>query len=212
MVRLSIRSIAVMAFAVLAAALPTVDVANRPAVSVAPIAMATVPAMQASIVAADNIQLAAADARRQEITPMYLPQQPAVADAPKGVSDLSKMRPMVSCSESECINGMTPEEQQLFKNQCEQLLLAQQQKNIVNGQSRVAKATPQLKFFQLTVPSQEAKQRVAQDAAARSFPAAAAAHAASTVAARAAAAAASAVTAPAAARAAAIAAAAAATN
>ncbi|KAJ1939162.1 hypothetical protein GGF37_004507, partial [Kickxella alabastrina] len=165
MVRLSIRSIAIMAFSILAAASPTVDLANRPAVSVAPIAMTTVPTMQAPIVAADNIQLAAADTRRQEIPPMYLPQQPAAFNAPKGVSDLSKMRPMVSCSESECINDMTPKEQQLFKNQCEQLLLAQQQKNIVNGQSRVAKATPQLKFFQLTVPSQEANQGVAQGAA-----------------------------------------------
>ncbi|KAJ1722748.1 hypothetical protein LPJ53_002846, partial [Coemansia erecta] len=162
MVRLSLRSMAVMAFAVFAAASPVVDSASRPAVENV---VAQAPVAQAPIVQAPVAAPAAAFEveRKDAAAPVYVPQVPAFNPQDPRF-DMNQMRRMIPCSENDCLKDMSPEEQQSFKRKCEELLLSQQKVSAVGGQSRVANGGTQLKYFQMTIPATANNQRVPQDA------------------------------------------------
>ncbi|KAJ2707957.1 hypothetical protein FB645_000307 [Coemansia sp. IMI 203386] len=165
MVRLSMRSLAVMAFAVFAAASPMVDAINRPvaenAAAPAPVAAPVAQAPVAAPVA--PVAPAAYNPERKEIADMHVPVLPANAGQQMPF-DMNQMRRMVPCSEEDCLQSMTAEEQDAFKRKCAELLSTQQKPTSVNGQSRVAKGGHELRFFQLNIPSPAADQRVAQTA------------------------------------------------
>ncbi|KAJ2726301.1 hypothetical protein GGI07_000612, partial [Coemansia sp. Benny D115] len=160
MVRFNMRSLAVMAFAVFATASPLVNNAGG---SVAPVNAAPVaPVAQAPInVVPNNF---AAPAERKEMPAMYMPEHmPGGANAAQKMPfDMRQMQRMVPCSEDDCLKDMSPEEQESFKRQCQQLLESQQKATGVNGQSRVAKGGVELKFFEMVLPGPAGNKRVAQ--------------------------------------------------
>ncbi|KAJ2786742.1 hypothetical protein GGI15_001271 [Coemansia interrupta] len=162
MVRLSLRSMAVMAFAVFAAASPVVDSVNRPAVENV---IAQAPVAQAPVAQAPVATPAAAfeTERTNAAAPVYVPQVPAFNPQDPRF-DMNQMRRMIPCSESDCLKDMSPEEQQSFKRKCEELLVSQQKANAVSGKSRVANGGTELKYFQMTIPATANNQRVSQDA------------------------------------------------
>ncbi|KAJ1648533.1 hypothetical protein LPJ64_000231 [Coemansia asiatica] len=164
MVRLSIRSLAVMAFAVFAAASPMVDTVNRPVAENAPAPIAQAPVVQAPVAApVAPVAPAAFSPERKETADMHVPVLPA--NAGQGMPlDMNQMRHMVPCTEEDCLRGMSPEEQDAFKRKCIELLSSQQKTTSVNGQSRIANGGHELRFFQLNLPSTAADQRVAQTA------------------------------------------------
>ncbi|KAJ1822368.1 hypothetical protein LPJ56_003092, partial [Coemansia sp. RSA 2599] len=158
MVRLSMRSLAVMAFAVFAAASPMADAVNRPAAENAAASVAPAPVAQAPVVAPiAPVAPAAYNSGNKEAVDTHVPVLPA--NAVQGMPmDVNQMRRMVPCSEEECMRGMTAEEQDAFKRKCFELLSSQQKTAMVNGQSRVANAGHELRFFQLNLPSTDANQ------------------------------------------------------
>ncbi|KAJ1666552.1 hypothetical protein EV178_002163 [Coemansia sp. RSA 1646] len=151
MVRFNMRSLAFMAFAVFAAASPVAESMNR---QVAPAAVA---APVANVAHAQVAHAQFGQIEREAIQPAPVAAQQAqdMMAPQKGHSqDPSQMVRMVPCSESECFNSLTPEEQVSFRRQCEQMKL-EQMKNNAKGQNRVAKALPPLTFYKM-VPAQQA--------------------------------------------------------
>ncbi|KAJ1782795.1 hypothetical protein LPJ59_006722, partial [Coemansia sp. RSA 2399] len=151
MVRFNMRSLAFMAFAVFAAAAPAADSVNR---QVAPAAPAAIAAPVANIAPVQVAHPQFGQIERESVQPAHQAQG-MMAPVQKGAAqDPSQMVKMVPCSESECFNSLTPEEQVGFRRQCEQMRLEQLKHN-ANGQNRLAKgaAPPQLTFYKM-VPTQ----------------------------------------------------------
>ncbi|KAJ2546984.1 hypothetical protein EV175_005395, partial [Coemansia sp. RSA 1933] len=151
MVRFNMRSLAFMAFAVFAAAAPVTESMNRqdfaaaPVANVAPVQVAP---HQYGQIERESVQPAPVAAHQNQ--GMVAPQKGQAQDP-------SQMVRMVPCSESECFNSLSPEDQVTFKRQCEQMRL-EQMKNNAKGQNRVSKdgaAAPQLTFYKM-VPTQQA--------------------------------------------------------
>ncbi|KAJ1827696.1 hypothetical protein LPJ56_001526, partial [Coemansia sp. RSA 2599] len=141
-----------------------VDAVNRPAAENAAASVPPAPVAQAPVVAPiAPVAPAAYNSGNKEAVDTRVPVLPA--NTVQGMPmDVNQMRRMVPCSEEECMRGMTAEEQDAFKRKCFELLNSQQKTAMVNGQSRVANAGHELRFFQLNLPSTDANQRVAQTA------------------------------------------------
>ncbi|KAJ2444179.1 hypothetical protein GGF42_006390, partial [Coemansia sp. RSA 2424] len=139
MVCFNMRSFALMALAMVAAASPVINAANQVA---APAALST-PAAPAALAPVAPL----ADARKQGV---------AVANAfqSQGI-DASKMGIWVPCSESECMKDMTPEQQVAFKRDCEKMQLSHK-KNSADGKSRISKEDAALNYFQMIIPEKDA--------------------------------------------------------
>ncbi|KAJ2744260.1 hypothetical protein GGI20_003122, partial [Coemansia sp. BCRC 34301] len=140
MVCLNMRSFALMALAVVAAASPIAQTANE---AVAPAAL-NIPAPPAQAALAPIAPLADAS-KKLSVT---------VADAYPNI-DASKMGVWVPCSESECMKDMTPEQQAAFKRDCEKMQLSHKA-NSADGKSRVSNDGAALNFFQMIIPEKDA--------------------------------------------------------
>ncbi|KAJ2487032.1 hypothetical protein EV174_000771 [Coemansia sp. RSA 2320] len=152
MARFNLRSFALMALAVVAAASPAANLAAEATALSAPAV--------ANVAASAPIAIPADASRKLEVAvpnapAVQQPQMDAVSKLDQSEKvDMSKMGVWVPCSESECMKGMTPEQQQAFKRDCEKMQLTQQ-KSGAGGQSRLSKADTALQYWQMIIPEKD---------------------------------------------------------
>ncbi|KAJ2866796.1 hypothetical protein GGH94_001272 [Coemansia aciculifera] len=153
MVRLNMRSFALMALAMVAAASPVLNAAKEaaaPAALSVPAAPAPVALVAPLADASHKQEVVAADAHSaQQLQP------PASGNVAQNENiDVSKMGIWVPCSESECMRDMTPEQKEAFKRDCEKMQLSHKNDS-VDGKSRVSSDTA-LNYFQMIIPEKDA--------------------------------------------------------